>query len=54
MYGMFDFFLTQEFFVSLHRDVRCCATGERVEVIMGDQTSRAVFTILPPEELGET
>lgn len=37
----------KEFFVSLHRDLHCCSSGELVETIEGDQTRRAVFTILP-------
>ena len=31
-----------------------CASGERVENIGGDQRRRAVFTLLPPLELGSS
>lgn len=45
--------LLQEFFISLYRDVCNCATGERVESIAGNQSTRALFTVLPPEDLGK-
>jgi hypothetical protein len=39
--------ILQEFFESLRRDLNCCVTGELVEKIEGNQTKKAVFTILP-------
>ena len=38
-----------EFFESFCREIKCCATGGRVEKITGDQTSKAIFTILPDD-----
>jgi hypothetical protein len=43
----------EEFFESLLRELAQCATGQRVESIQGDQTRKAVFTLLPPPELCE-
>ena len=38
-----------EFYASLVRELQQCSTGQSVEKIEGDQTSRAVFTLLPPD-----
>ena len=42
----------QEFLLSLQREIRQCANGERVETIKGDQRSKTIFTLLPPEGAG--
>ena len=44
-----NLFRDEEFFASLRRDLHCCATGELVESIGGNQSNKAIFTILPPE-----
>lgn len=41
-----------EFFVSFCREIKQCATGERVEKITGDQSTKAVFTLLPAADSG--
>jgi hypothetical protein len=38
-----------EFFASFVREIQQCASGQGVEKIEGDQKSRAVFTLLPPQ-----
>jgi hypothetical protein len=40
--------LSQEYFLSLVREIDQCATGDRVESIGGNQSTRAIFTLLPP------
>jgi hypothetical protein len=37
----------EEFFGSMQREIRQCATGESVESITGNQRTRAVFTLRP-------
>lgn len=44
----------QEFFESLQRELRQCMSGENVDSIIGNQTSKAVFTLLPPEGTGKS
>lgn len=39
----------QEFFDSFIRDIQCCATGTLVEKIEGNQSSKQLFVILPPD-----
>ena len=41
----------QEYFESLRRDLEQCESGYNVESIQGDQRSKAIFTLLPPEGL---
>lgn len=43
----------QEFFESLVRELKQCASGERVEKIEGDQKKKAIYTLLPPEGTGK-
>ena len=38
-----------EFFASVFRDLTQCASGEGVEAIQGNQRTKAIFTILPPQ-----
>eukprot|EP01036_Dinobryon_divergens_P028311 gene28311-37242_t len=40
-----------EYFESLRRDLEQCESGYNVESIQGDQRSKAIFTLLPPEGL---
>ena len=42
----------QEFFLSVRRDIASCVDGTLVESIQGDQITKAVYTILPPEGTG--
>jgi hypothetical protein len=42
----------EEFFVSFCREIKQCAMGERVEKITGDQSTKAVFTLLPAADSG--
>ena len=44
----------EELFGSLQRELRQCASGDRVESIKGDQRTRAIFTLLAPEGLETT
>jgi hypothetical protein len=39
----------EEYLQSMRREVGCCASGELIESITGNQRTKAVFTILPPE-----
>ena len=39
----------EEFFQSLCRELKQCATGELVEKIEGDQKKKAIYTILPEQ-----
>ena len=53
-----DYFLCNlvgdpEFTAATRRELHQCASEVRLESVLGDQTSRAVFVLLPLEELGE-
>jgi hypothetical protein len=36
----------------MKRDLESCGSGDLVESINGDQLQRAIYTILPPQGLG--
>ena len=42
----------EEFFNSFCREIKQCASGDRVEKITGDQNTKAVFTLLPAADSG--
>jgi hypothetical protein len=44
--------ITQEFFEAFVRELKQCASGDRVESIEGDQKKKALYTLLAPEGTG--
>ena len=42
----------EEHFDAFCREIKQCASGEGVETIAGNQSERAVFTLLPPADSG--